>query len=1262
MNRAMRLKRALRWLRRHPVYSVLLTLASFLFIALPPYLADTWALVSDRPLLTYIEEKIGLSKTFWIPLTCLALIAVAAALYLRGVSRLRRPVVCPPATAFIGVNPFTERDQQRFFGRDIEVEEIRRQLIDNPQLRFFILYGESGCGKTSLIRAGLIPALNEKEYDCATLYVRLYDHPEKSLREALRSIAKPDMPVGGRAQTLFSELKAAHARSGKATLVLFIDQFQEFFINHLPAKERELFFKFVSETVGATKLSIKLVFALRSDFFDRMTAFDGYVNNVFQQANRHRVDAFSLEWARAIIRLSLKKATQNQAEGVPWEDALIKRVLDDLAIERRGGVAAETEPIVLPAELQIVCQMVQRRGWVEVRQYTGKEWLIRDYLNEAIQASPNPHLSNLVLLGMIHDNKITRAQPQTPEEIASKISALTPAETHRHLEYLDVNYRLVSQVVRQESLDAHKETAYELAHEYLVNVISSLAGPVAEESRRANLALQEHRKNYVINQKYRVPIRDCWLIRRFATVELTAEDRSLLRRSARRYAYRAGATILLPVLLIFAARFSTVHFDVRHDKDNHPTIVIRRGLPYFKPLLGSDVILVDTGVEPDALVDEGKIACIDHEWHFDFGAWWSWHLKNWRKEKLLQDVDSTAPQTVVRAAEELLKLKLADDRKVADILIRKLNGRAFEQSSEGDLSDVVDLLLRLNVSRDMIEQPLRKMWKNHSSGGRSAALLLKAGVQEDEAIRTFCDRLRERTGSYLISLDSTDLDRRSPLLRYYSGKGIAPSTHYDGFNTTYGFPIDGGVERRELSLNDALFEVGSNYKASYDLSVLERPGREAPEPWLIDLLRERLATGTAREMIAAARALYKLKIRSPWVGEILRRRLQEVPPVSEDTQSFTPYIERQRLDEEAVILAAAHSIFISGGSDKIVQDALQVRLTKPSNTIAFWLIADFCVRHNIKEQLVIDVLIHKLRNTGSSENEAKVPAYVGFQEEEPSLAASALINLHVRDIELLNWILRKLDASETASRAAEDLGEFGGLDNKLVTDTLRQRLNEEMDQGIEGDMSLLTAVANSLAKLGEHDHVVLRALHRSIEKASGIEEINQSAKTLYNLGELNQQGVTLLRNRLGDKNPSIVHAVEKLLGDFNIRDETTLEKLRQRLDLSDSDAEVAAAYAKLALLDPKRKFEEEVEHLWQELVSHAADSSSGYRSAVQYAFKLSVEQQLNGKADGKNSVDALRTRLNELKGVAEIHRQIAANEILESIDGVAKKYEQEKTD
>lgn len=535
-------------------------------------------------------DRIGFSKPQWNILAWLLLIIPTAFLYVREVVRARRPVIRRPTTAFIGVNSFTERDKDRFFGRNNEIEEITRKLVDDSQLRILTLFGESGCGKTSLIRAGLIPEL-EQNHECATLYVRLYNHPVKSLREGLRAIGKSDVPAAGTTPTLFAELQAAQERSGKGKLILFIDQFQEFFINPISEEERKLFFDFVRETVSAASVSCKLVFALRSDYFDRLTYFDDYVEDVVQQANRKRIEPFRLSRARAIIQYSLMNATGNLAGSQFWDDGLVERVLSDLKIERRAGVAVGTEPIILPTELQIVCQMVQRRGWTQARQYIGKEMLIRDYINEAVEASPSPGLSKLVLLSMVHEDRISRAQPQTPTEIAHNINSLNEKEARQHLTHLDVNYRLVNQVVRQKSSGVDNEVAYELAHEYLVNVINSLAGSVAEVSHRANIALQEHRTRHANNPKHRVPIGDYWRIRKHATAQITAEDRSLLNGSARAFAYRTAAVILLPILLGCSIRYSTMHFDVRYDKNNQSTVVVRRGLPFLQPLLGSDTIL-----------------------------------------------------------------------------------------------------------------------------------------------------------------------------------------------------------------------------------------------------------------------------------------------------------------------------------------------------------------------------------------------------------------------------------------------------------------------------------------------------------------------------------------------------------------------------------------------------------------------------------------------------------------------------------------------
>jgi len=71
--------------------------------------------------------------------------------------RLPPPAVATrPPTPYKGLVPFTEVDAPFFFGRDSEREFIAANLQSAP---LTILYGESGTGKSSVLRAGVIPDL-----------------------------------------------------------------------------------------------------------------------------------------------------------------------------------------------------------------------------------------------------------------------------------------------------------------------------------------------------------------------------------------------------------------------------------------------------------------------------------------------------------------------------------------------------------------------------------------------------------------------------------------------------------------------------------------------------------------------------------------------------------------------------------------------------------------------------------------------------------------------------------------------------------------------------------------------------------------------------------------------------------------------------------------------------------------------------------------------------------------------------------------------
>ena len=77
--------------------------------------------------------------------------------------------------------PKNDGNDYQFCGRDEETLDVVR-LIDNNL--FITLYGSSGIGKTSLLRAGVIPILRRKDY--FPLYVRLSQEPaEISYTEAI---------------------------------------------------------------------------------------------------------------------------------------------------------------------------------------------------------------------------------------------------------------------------------------------------------------------------------------------------------------------------------------------------------------------------------------------------------------------------------------------------------------------------------------------------------------------------------------------------------------------------------------------------------------------------------------------------------------------------------------------------------------------------------------------------------------------------------------------------------------------------------------------------------------------------------------------------------------------------------------------------------------------------------------------------------------------------------------------------------------------
>src|SRR3979409_2781690 len=69
---------------------------------------------------------------------------------------------------WLGLASFTEETRAFFFGRDEEIAELARRV---QRKLLTLLFGQSGLGKTSILRAGLVPRLRDQGY--CPIYVRV---------------------------------------------------------------------------------------------------------------------------------------------------------------------------------------------------------------------------------------------------------------------------------------------------------------------------------------------------------------------------------------------------------------------------------------------------------------------------------------------------------------------------------------------------------------------------------------------------------------------------------------------------------------------------------------------------------------------------------------------------------------------------------------------------------------------------------------------------------------------------------------------------------------------------------------------------------------------------------------------------------------------------------------------------------------------------------------------------------------------------------
>lgn len=251
---------------------------------------------------------------------------------------------CP----YVGLRAFQAGDADNFFGREQLTDDLVSRVLAKP---FLAVFGASGSGKSSLLRAGLIPRVSAERH-WPTLVFAPGAHP---LEQCAARIAAWS---GGSATAVHHDLTsdplALHLtvlqglqdQQDDASLVLVVDQFEEIFTLCEDRAERRAFLTALITAARASNGRIRVVLGVRADFYPHCSEYPDLVEAL--RDNQLLVGPMTTDELRRAVSLPATKA------GCTVESALLARVVADVA-----GQANKALPLVSHALRQT---WARRRG------------------------------------------------------------------------------------------------------------------------------------------------------------------------------------------------------------------------------------------------------------------------------------------------------------------------------------------------------------------------------------------------------------------------------------------------------------------------------------------------------------------------------------------------------------------------------------------------------------------------------------------------------------------------------------------------------------------------------------------------------------------------------------------------------------------------------------------------------------------------------------------------------------------------------------
>jgi hypothetical protein len=184
---------------------------------------------------------------------------------------------------FPGLRPYEEPDADWFFGRGAEVNDLLKRL---RRLHFVAIVGASGCGKSSLIRAGVLPQIRDGYLDAewSIAAFRPGERPLANLAEALCAALSCDLEaftgtLHSGSLGLVKAVQSANLQAGSKVLIL-VDQFEELFQfaqrkGDSAQEEVKQFLKLMLSAAASDDVDVYVVVTMRLEWLSECSTYIG---------------------------------------------------------------------------------------------------------------------------------------------------------------------------------------------------------------------------------------------------------------------------------------------------------------------------------------------------------------------------------------------------------------------------------------------------------------------------------------------------------------------------------------------------------------------------------------------------------------------------------------------------------------------------------------------------------------------------------------------------------------------------------------------------------------------------------------------------------------------------------------------------------------------------------------------------------------------------------------------------------------------------